>query len=73
MEFKILFCLFLQILIMDTNKKGGFTKLIQIVKDRFPAISDGDCRYYIKKVRVNNGGSLTGLKMGNILKLMRDC
>ena len=58
---------------MDKNKRGGFTKLIQIIENRFPAISDGECRYYIKKARVKNGGSLTGLKMGDILKLMRGC
>ena len=58
---------------MDKNKKGGFTKLTHIIKDRFPAISDGECRYHIKKIRVKNGGSLTGLKMGYILKFIRGC
>ena len=42
-----------------------------MVKLKFPSLNLDQCKDYIKRARISNGGSLTGLQMGKIIVLIK--
>ena len=53
------------------SKKGGSSTLLQMVKFKFPSLNFDECKDYIKRAKVSNGGSLTGLRMGEIITMIK--
>ena len=57
---------------MDGNvKKGGVSKLIKMIQVKYPTVNTAKAHVYVEKAREINGGSLTGLQMGDILNLLK--
>ena len=55
----------------DILKKGGITKLIKIIQFKYPTLNFNKSREYVEKARVMNRDSLIGLRMGELMKLIK--
>ena len=56
----------------ETLSKGGYSKLFKILKSKYPHLSKNEVDQLIIKTRNNNGGTLSGLKMLEILKTIKN-
>ena len=52
-------------------RKTATSTLLRMVKTKFPSLDLDECKDLIKRAKVNNGGSLTGLQMGEIIVLIK--